>query len=203
MNWNRFIEDLFKLAEPYLETRGDLLHTQVAHKYSLFLLEEEEGDKGIVEPAVILHDVGWSRLKPEEIKVAYGVRAAGENAKRLNRVHELEGAKIARALLNEKKYDPALTDRIALIIERHDSGKETDSLEEKVVKDSDRLWRFSKVGYYQEMERQSTDSEERFRFLSKHLGTWFFTETARKVADEELKKRLKETGNWKLDNNLN
>jgi len=166
MNWNRFIEDLFKLAEPYLKTRGDLLHTQVAHKYSLLLLEEEGGDKRIVEPAVILHDVGWSRLKPEKIKVAYGVRAAGETAKRLNRVHELEGAKIARALLNEKKYDPALTDRIALIIERHDSGKETDSLEEKVVKDSDRLWRFSKVGYYQEMERQSTDSEERFRFLS-------------------------------------
>ena len=194
MKWNRFIKDLFKLAEPYLKTRGDLLHTQVAHKYSLLLLKKEGGDKRIVEPTVILHDVGWSRLKPEEIKVAYGVRAAGERAKSLNRVHELEGAKIARALLHDTKYDPALIDRIGLIIEKHDSGKKTDSLEEKVVKDADRLWRFSKVGYYQEMERQNTDSEERFRFLSKHLGTWFFTETARKLADEELGKRLKEAG---------
>jgi len=199
MNWNQFIKNLFKLAEPYLETRGDLLHTQVAHKYSLLLLEQEGGDKRIVEPAVILHDVGWSRLKPEEIKVAYGVRAAGENAKRLNRVHELKGAKIARAVLHETKYDPALIDRITLIIERHDSGKDTASLEEKVVKDSDRLWRFSKVGHYQEMERQNTDSEERFRFLSKHLGSWFFTETARKVADEELKKRFQESGHVKLE----
>lgn len=199
MNWNRFIKDLFKLAEPYLKTRGDVIHTQVAHKYSLLLLEEEGGDKRIVEPAVILHDVGWSRLKPEEIKVAYGVRAAGERAKSLNRGHELEGAKIARALLHDTKYDPVLIDRISLIIERHDSGKETESLEEKVVKDADKLWRFSKVGYYQEMERQSTDSEERFRFLSKHLGTWFFIETARKVADEELKKRLQETEKLKLE----
>ena len=146
MNWNLFIKDLFTLAEPYLKTRGDLLHTRVAHEYSLLLMEKEGGDKRIVEPAVILHDVGWSRLKPEEIKVAYGVRAAGQRARSLNRVHELEGAKIARTLLHETKYDPVLIDRISLIIERHDSGKETDSLEEKVVKDSDRLWRFSKVG---------------------------------------------------------
>ena len=101
-------------------------------------------------------------------------------------------AKIARELLHETKYDPALIDRIALIIERHDSGKKTGSLEEKVVKDADKLWRFSKVGYYQEMERQNLDWEERFQFLSKHLGTWFFTETARNVAGEELKKRLRE-----------
>ena len=194
MNWNQFIKDLSKLAEPYLETRGDLLHTQVAHKYSLFLLEKEGGDKRIVEPAIILHDVGWSRLKPEEIKIAYGVRAAGEQANNLNRVHELEGAKIASTLLHETEYDPGLIDIIGLIIERHDSGKKADSLEEKVVKDSDKLWRFSKVGHYREMERQSTGSEERFRFLSDHLGSWFYTETARKLADEELKKRLKETG---------
>ena len=44
--------------------------------------------------------------------------------------------------------------------------------------------------------RQDTDSEERFRFLSKHLGIWFFTETARKVAKEELKKRLREMPYW-------
>jgi HD superfamily phosphodiesterase len=199
MNWNQFIKDLFKLAEPYLKTRGDLLHTQVAHQYSLLLLKEEGGDKRIVEPAVILHDVGWSRLKPEEIEGSYGVRAAGEKAKNFNRVHELEGAKIARALLHETRYDPLLIDKIGLIIERHDSGKETNSLEEKVVKDTDKLWRFSKVGYYQEMERQGLGSEERLRFLSEHLGSWFFTETARKMADEELKKRFQESGNLKLE----
>ena len=195
MNWNLFIKDLFALAEPYLKTRGDLLHTRVAHEYSLLLMEKEGGDKRIVEPAVILHDVGWSRLKPGEINVAYGVRAKGERAKNLNRIHELEGANIARALLHETKYDPALTDRIGAIIERHDSGKEPDSMEEKVVKDSDRLWRFSKVGYYHEMERQRTDAEERFRFLSRHLEAWFFTDTARKVADEELSKRSEESEN--------
>ena len=192
MTWSQFIKILFKQTEPYLETRGDFLHTRVAHKYSLLLLEKEGGDKRIVEPAIILHDVGWSRVEPEEIKVAFGVRAAGERAKKINRVHELEGAKIARELLHLTKYDPVLTDRIALIIERHDSGKKTGSLEEKVVKDADKLWRFSKVGYYQEMERQNLDWEERFQFLSKHLGTWFFTETARNVAGEELKKRLRE-----------
>ena len=48
-----------------------------------------------MEPAVILHDVGWSKLTPEQIKIAFGVRAGGEEADRLNRIHEVEGAVIA------------------------------------------------------------------------------------------------------------
>ena len=85
MNWEQFTQELFRLAEPYLNVRDDLLHTRVAHQYALDLLEKEAGDKKIVEPAVILHDVGWSRLKPEEIKVAFGVNAKGEKGKQLNR----------------------------------------------------------------------------------------------------------------------
>ena len=96
MNWEQFVEELFELAEPYLKVRDDILHTRVAHEYAVHLLENEAGDKKIVEPAVILHDVGWSRLKPEEIKIAFGVRARGGKAKKLNRIHEVEGAGIAR-----------------------------------------------------------------------------------------------------------
>ena len=164
MNWQQFIRELFGLAEPYLKARDDVLHTRVAHKFALDLLEKEAGDKKIVEPAVILHDVGWSQLKPEEIKVAFGVHAKGEKAKKLNRIHEVEGARIAREILTKLGYDRPSTDKIARIIERHDSGKNPQTIEEKLVKDADRLWRFSKIGYHHEMERQNTTHEIRYHF---------------------------------------
>jgi HD superfamily phosphodiesterase len=114
------ISELFRLAEPYLKVRDDFLHTRIAHEYAVYLLEREAGDKKIVEPAVILHDVGWSQLKPEEIKVAFGVHAKGEKAKKLNRIHEVEGARIAREILTKLNFDCSSTDKIARIIERHD-----------------------------------------------------------------------------------
>ena len=192
MSWQQFIQELFRLAEPYLKVRDDLLHTRVAHQYALELLEKEAGDKKIVEPGVILHDVGWSRLKSEEIKVAFGVNAKGEKGKQLNRIHEVEGAGIAREILMKLGYDRQSTDEIVRIIERHDSGKNPQTIEEKLVKDADRLWRVSRIGYYYEMERQNTTHEVRYRFLTRNMGKWFFTKTARELANRELQERVKE-----------
>lgn len=192
MNWEQFIQELFRLTEPYLKARDDFLHTRVAHQYAIYLLEKETGEKKIVEPAVILHDVGWSQLPPEEIKVAFGVHAKGEAAKKLNRIHEVEGAGIAREILERLGYDRSSIDTIARIIERHDSGKNPQTIEEKLVKDADKLWRFSKIGYYHEMERQNTTHEVRYHFLSQNMGKWFFTKTAKELADRELQERFKE-----------
>ena len=192
MNWERFIEELFGLAEPYLKIRDDILHTRVAHEYAVYLLEKEAGDRKIVEPAVILHDVGWSRLEPDEIKIAFGVNAKGQKAKKLNRIHEVEGAEIAREILEKLSYDRSFTDQIARIIERHDSGKHPQTIEERLVKDADRLWRFSKIGYYHEMERQNTIHEVRYHFLTRNMGNWFFTKTAQQLADKELQERVEE-----------
>lgn len=197
MNWQQFIRELFGLAEPYLKARDDFHHTRVAHQYAVYLLEKEAGEKKIVEPAVILHDVGWSQLKPEEIKVAFGVHAKGEKAKRLNRIHEVEGARIAREILTKLNYDRSPIDKIARIIERHDSGENPQTIEEKLVKDSDRLWRLSKIGYYHEMERQNLTHEVRYHFLTQKMGKWFFTKTAKELAVTELKERVKEHSNLK------
>jgi HD superfamily phosphodiesterase len=189
MKWSRLTKELFILAEPFLETRGDLFHTRIAHQYSLFLMEKEGGDKRIVEPAVILHDVGWSELKPQEINVAYGVRAAGENAARLNRIHEVKGAAIARRILEKVGYEPTLIEPITAIIEQHDSGTQIRTLEEAVVKDSDKLWRVSQVGFWAEGRRQNVAAEKRYRFLMERYKTWFFTKSALAEAEKELKKR--------------
>ncbi len=188
MKWEEFVKKLFEMAEPYLAKRGDLLHTQVAHDYALLLMEKEGGDKRIVEPAIILHDVGWFSVDSEEMEGSFGLRAAGEKAARINRLHELEGAVIARELLEALKYDASLIDQIITIVERHDSGREPKFLEEKLVKDADKLWRYSLVGNSIEIERQKLTPLERYKYLVRNLPSWFFTKTAKEVAETELEK---------------
>ena len=192
MDWNEFIRQLFRLAEPYLKIRGDLPHARISHQYALRLMGGEGGEPGIVEPAVILHDVGWSQLTPEQIRMAFGVRAGGEEAERLNRIHEQEGAAIARRVLQSLNYNPQWIERIAFLIERHDSGDQPDSLEEKLLKDADKLWRFSPFGFWNEIERQGLDQNELYLFLLARYRGWFFTQTAVKLAEEELMSRGQE-----------
>ncbi|RLC05935.1 MAG: phosphohydrolase [Deltaproteobacteria bacterium] len=192
MKYNRFIQELYQLAEPYLRMRIDFIHTQVAHGYALLLLEKESGDRKIVEPAIILHDIGWSALRPEDIEAAYGVRATGEKARKLNRIHEVKGAGIAQEILLKIGCDTLTISKITKIIERHDSGKKPCTLEEKIVKDADKLWRFSKIGYAHELKRQALTHEVRYAFLSKNIDNWFFTKTAKTLAEKELQERDRE-----------
>lgn len=191
-DWPDFIGRLFQEASPYLAVRGDLSHARVSHQYAITCMNEEGGDKRIVEPAVILHDVGWSSLEPHRIKAAYGVKAHGPDAERMNRIHELEGASIARRILSSLDYAPTFIGEITSIIARHDSGKEANSLEEGLVKDADKLWRLSQIGFKIEIHRQGLEPREYYEFLKEHYRGWFFTSKALILAGEELEKRAKE-----------
>jgi HD superfamily phosphohydrolase YqeK len=193
MSWDVFVETLFREAEPFLEARGDLLHTRVAHRFALLLMASEGGDPALVEPAVILHDVGWSAVDRNRIRGAYGVHAEGrESAEQINRIHEIEGAAIAKRILESHRYDAGRIDRIVRIIERHDSGTEADSLEEKLVKDADKLWRYSKEGFWKEIERQGVDPGYFHQRLIRRRKEWFMTPSALEIAKRELKDREKE-----------
>lgn len=191
--WQAFTDRLFKEANPYLEVRGDRLHTRTAHRRALDLMREEGGDRTIVEPAIILHDVGWSAVDPSHIAAAFGVRAEGrEEARALNRTHEIQGAAMARRILESFDYDEQRTSRIVRIIERHDSGLKADSLEERLVKDADKLWRYSREGFWQEIERQAVDPLFFHERLSRRRKQWFLTQTALRMAAAELARRFPE-----------
>jgi len=191
-DWLKLILILFEKAAPYLSIRQDMDHTRVSHGYALTLLQHEGGDRRVVEPAVILHDVGWSVLNPDAIAAAFGVEAKGEEARRLNRIHETEGAAIAAEILHSVDYDPGLVKKITAIIRRHDSGQVARSLEEELVKDADKLWRFSRTGYWQETKRQHLKPDALIQYLELRYKNWFFSSTALILAREELARRQSE-----------
>ncbi len=109
---------IYALADPFLDTRQNDLHTWIAYCFAVKLIEEEGGDESIVIPAVILHDVGWKAVPDKWQLKAFG---PGNNDLTINKVHEMAGEAIARTVLDKVGYDRKLTEEILRIIAEHDS----------------------------------------------------------------------------------
>ena len=181
-------QKIFEKAKPFLRTRKNLIHTQISLRYALQLLRYEKGDEGVVIPAIILHDVGWS-VVPEHLHLtAFGPNPTNP---KLGRVHEVEGAKIAKAILEEFNYPPEKIKEIYRIIQGHDSRKRPLSWNDRIVKDSDKLWRYSRRGMAIDLSRFRIPRQEYLVFLEAIIDHWFLTSMATKIARKEILLRKK------------
>lgn len=190
MNTRETFKEIRRLAEPYLNTRKNDIHTDISTGFGFKLMESEGGDEDTVIPAIILHDVGW-KIVPEELQLkVFGPKAVSPE---LNRMHEVEGVKIAREILEKVNYDKDKTEEILKIIDGHDSRTEAISLNDRVVKEADKLWRYTKEGFYIDIERFGETIEEGMERLTSNLDKWFFTHSAKQIAREEIKNRLAES----------
>ena len=171
-----------ELAIPYLATRGNRRHTEVALEFARTLLLGEGGRPEVVIPAVTLHDVGWSCV-PEELQM----KAIGRDADRgVNRVHEVEGVRLAGEILQASGYPELWRQEILAIIDQHDSGRTAASLNDALVKDADKLWRFSEDGFAFAAARLRFDRARNWQALNSRVETWLLTPTGRRLAREQL-----------------
>ncbi len=188
---NATLVRIFDAARPYLSTRSNEEHTRIAFDFAVRLLDQEEGNPNVVLPAVILHDVGWKSI-PEDLQLA--AFGPGKIDANLNRLHELEGARIARSILETERHPPHLIDEITEIILEHDSRPEPLSQNDAIVKDSDKLWRYSQRGLAVDVQRFGLNTSRYLSSLRKKIDEWFHTPTARRIATEELRLREKSPG---------
>ena len=182
-------EKIEALAKPYLDTRMNDLHTEISARFARALIEKEGGSEDIILPAILLHDVGWKRV-PEE----FHLRAFGPKADALEwqRTHEKEGAEIAREILLQVAYDVEKIQEVLRIIDGHDSRKAALSLNDRIVKDADKLWRYSKEGFYIDIKRFEETFEQGMKRLESSLEKWFFTDSAKDLARQALTERRQE-----------
>jgi HD superfamily phosphodiesterase len=181
---NKTEEKIFQLAMPFLAVRDNEVHTRAAITFALRLLETEEGDRDIVIPAAILHDVGYSSLPEHLMSRAWGPRK--ETA--ITRIHEQEGARIAAAILEEVGYDAFKAAEILEIIDGHDTRPEALSANDRIVRDADKLTRYAK-----DLESWSptfcSTTEEAAARLERSVDNWFFLAVSKEIARQELKQR--------------
>jgi hypothetical protein len=135
-------EVLWAEAKPYLDVRNNDEHTLVAYGVAKSLLAAlPDSNPDVVLPAILLHDVGWKRIPPDLLLLAIG-----KNPTRRDLVfeHEKQGVEIARPIL--ERHGVAHIDEILAIIDGHDTTHEARSLNDAVVKDSDKGWRTTPHG---------------------------------------------------------
>jgi hypothetical protein len=185
----RIYQKIFERAKPFLRTRKNLIHTKIALRYALKLLNHEKGEEEIAIPAIILHDVGWKTV-PENLHLtAFGPNPSNP---KLARVHEVEGAKIAKAILEKLHYPPANVKEICQIIQGHDSRKRPISASDRIVKDADKLTRYSRKGMTIDSDRFQVPTGIHINFLEGKVEEWFLLLTSQKLAREEINRRRKE-----------
>jgi HD superfamily phosphodiesterase len=180
------LEEIRALAEPYWQTRSNEIHVPESFELAQRLLAEHpEADADVVLPAILLHDCGYF-LVPEEdhMKGLAGAPVGWEPD--ITRRHEIEGARLAGEILAQVGYDPALIVRIQEIVDGHDSRAEALSLEDALVKDADKLWRFTPSGVRICHGWMNRTPEDFMDFVESRIDDWMLTDAGRALAYETL-----------------
>jgi len=131
-------------ARPWLDVRSNDEHTLISYRLGQALLRlMPDISATIVLPAILMHDVGWKMFPPEQLTAA-----VGPNPKypELQRAHEIESVKIARDAFARLATPEPHVRAILEIIDGHDTRNTTISPEDAVMKDADKLWRFTAHG---------------------------------------------------------
>jgi len=184
---NQKENSILELAIPHLYPGDNEKHTLDALDFALRLLELVNGVRDVVVPAIVLHDVGWSKVPDDIMKKS---RIPGRDLKYV-KVHEKEGAKIAGNILKKVQYDVNRIDEILEIINGHDTRDESISLNDEIVKDSDKLSRYSTL-FNQVLAWSGIEPKSLHDDLELRIDEWFFLAASEEIATEELQKRRKE-----------
>ena len=170
---------LWQAAKPWLNVRSNDVHTLIAWRLAGTLLTLRPGaDEGVVLPAIILHDTGWKKMPQEKLARAVGPQP---EFPALQRAHEVAGVEIGREILGRLGLG-LKDDAILAIIDGHDTTKEARSPEDAIVKDADKLWRFTPHGVATIGGWFQTPAPETLAMLEDFVLPSFLTPEARIMA---------------------
>ncbi|GAB2749973.1 HD domain-containing protein [Nocardioides pakistanensis] len=139
------LDPIWKSVVPESRARSNDIHLPISLAYAERLCDAHpEANRLLVRVAIMLHDTGWGRVDEDRI-ISEGF---GKNWRKaaVRFEHERQGCIIAREVLPPLGYDEDFVEAVTTIIDGHDTRKEAKSLEDALVRDADRLWRFDHAG---------------------------------------------------------
>jgi hypothetical protein len=177
---------IYALAEPYWQTRSNEIH--VPESYALaqeLLAAHPDADPDIVLPAVLLHDVGYMAVPVDDhLKGLAGAVKGWEPD--ITRRHEIQGAALAGEILRQVGWDADRTAAIQDIVDGHDSRAEAVSREDALVKDADKLWRYTESAVRICHRWMELTPEAYMDWVGSEVDHWFFTPAGCDLARREL-----------------
>ncbi|MGG7565196.1 HD domain-containing protein [Rhodovulum sp. DZ06] len=139
-------DPVWRAAEPLMRARKNDVHVPLSFHWCARLLDAiPEADRDVCLLAILLHDIGWSTIDMDRI-IAEGFRGENILQSDVRYLHEAEGVRLARPILAETGWPDAIADQVCEIIDGHDTRPDPRHLNDRVVRDADKLWRFSEAG---------------------------------------------------------
>lgn len=137
---------VYKAAEKYMRVRKNDVHIPLSYKYALKLIEKyPNADADLAAISIILHDIGWYSIDEDDI-FKKGFQSENFMQSDVRYLHESEGVRLSAELLKDLGYPEEFIQKVAAIIDGHDTRNFSKSLEDEIVRDADKLWRFTVTG---------------------------------------------------------
>jgi hypothetical protein len=175
-------------ARPYMRARKNDVHIPVSFWYAERLLEHHpEADADVVLLAIMFHDTGWAVI--DEDRIYREGFATGDQdvdlASDVRILHEKEGARLAAEALGGEG-DAAVVEEVVAIIDGHDSRPHALSRNDELVKDADKLWRYSVTGLSVSCDWFSMTPGQYAARLERQVREALFTDAARDIGARDL-----------------
>lgn len=181
------LDPVWRAVVAETRTRGNDIHLPISLAYAERLCTAHpEADAELVRVAILLHDTGWAHVDESRI-LSEGFTGDWRKA-RIRFEHEAEGCAVARRVLPPLGYDEAFVGRVTAIIEGHDTRQVAYSLEDALVRDADRLWRFDHAGIALASSWFGLDPASYTDRLGTEIVPELITQAARDMATADLER---------------
>ena len=179
--------EVWRAAEVYMRARKNDIHVPLSYGYARKLLEAyPDADEDIVSLAIILHDIGWWSIDIADIlSKGFGPNMMQSDVRFL---HETEGVRLATPILKQLGWPTKTITAVCEIINGHDTRKDPKSLNDRLVRDADKLWRFTPTGVAIASEWFKMTPSVYCRRLQTEVLPMLETEEAVKIATDRLAK---------------
>lgn len=139
------LDALWKSVVHETRTRGNDIHLPISLAFAERLCRAyPDADAELVRVSTLLHDTGWAHVDESRI-ISEGFTGDWRKAA-IRYEHEQQGCDVARRVLPGLGYSSAFVERVCEIIDGHDTRPVARSLEDALMRDADRLWRFDRAG---------------------------------------------------------
>lgn len=146
LNQSDRYDPVWRAAEPYMRARKNDIHVPLSFAWAQRLLDKHpDADRDVVSLAILLHDIGWYSIDMADI-IEKGFSGPNMLQSDVRYLHEAEGVRLAQPILRDAGWSDTVIAQVCEIIDGHDTRPDPRHLNDRLVRDADKLWRFEVTG---------------------------------------------------------
>ena len=139
-------DSVWQASEKYMRARKNDIHVPLSFACAQQLLTHyPDADQDICSLAILLHDIGWYSIDMDRI-ISEGFRGENYLQSDVRYLHEAEGVRLGTEVLKNTGWNENVIAAVCEIIDGHDTRPDPHHLNDRIVRDADKLWRYSVTG---------------------------------------------------------